>query len=219
MATASEFKNSYLESFPDWQKAALVKDPFWIQETREKALAHFAETGFPTAHDEAWKHADLDPLFKISFALKGDRHSKEAVLAELKSLGFEPEKAHLMVFVNGHYSPNLSALGDLPHAVKIRSLIESLSDGPLKRYFSHILPFENKPFVALNYAYFTDGLFLHIPKGQRLEKPLHLVYLSSNSGQPTQSHIRNLLLLEEDAQATVIEHYWGNNLNPYFTNV
>jgi Fe-S cluster assembly protein SufD len=219
MATATEFKISYLEAFSDWEKSALVKDPFWIQETREKALAHFGEIGFPTSKDEAWKHTDLDPLFKISFALKGDRQSKAAVSAELKSLGFDIEKAHLMVFVNGHFCQNLSALGELPRGVKIRSLIESLSDGPLKRQFGHILPFENRPFVALNYAYFTDGLFLHVAKGQRLEKPLHVVYLSSNSGQPTQSHVRNLLLMEEDAHASVIEHYWGNNLKPYFTNV
>lgn len=216
--TGADFKKTYLESFNDWEKAALTKDPFWIRETREAALAYFGKAGLPTSRDEAWKYTDLDPLYKISFALAGDRQPKAAVAAELKSLGFDPSKAHLAVFVNGHFSESLSALGDLPKGVKVKSLIQSLSDGPLKRHFSHILPFENRPFVALNYAYFTDGLFLHIPKGKRLEKPLHVVYLSSNSGQPTQSHVRNLILMEEGAQAQLIEHYWGNNLNPYLTN-
>ena len=72
--------------------------------------------------------------------------------------------------------------------------------------------------MALNYAYFTDGLFLHVARGKSLSKPLHVVYLSSNSGKPTQSHVRNLILMEEGSRAKVIEHYWGNNLNPYFTN-
>lgn len=215
---STEVKNKYLSAFPDWEKAALAKDPFWIRETREKALAYFEKAGFPTAKDETWKYTDLDNFYKIPFALTGEVQTKAAISAELKSLGFDLAQAQLMVFVNGHLAKNFSSFGD-SDGVKVRSLIESLSSGPLKRYFSEILPFENRPFVALNYAYFTDGLFLHAPAGKRLEKPLHVVYLSSNSGQPTQSHLRNLILMEEGSQATVVEHYWGNNLNPYLTNV
>ena len=215
---AADFKKTYLDAFNDWEKSALTKDPFWIRETREQALAYFDKTALPTTHEETWRYADLDPLFKISFALKGERHSKETVSRELASLGFDADGADWLVFVNGHYTQGLSSVEKLPKGVKAQSLIQSLSDGPLKRYFSHILPFEDRPFVALNYAYFTDGLFLHVPKGKALERPLHVIYLSSNSGQPTQSHVRNLLLMEEDSRAKVIEHYWGNNLNPYFTN-
>jgi Fe-S cluster assembly protein SufD len=215
---ATEVKNSYLATFSDWEKTALTKDPFWIQESRKEALAQFNKTGFPDSTDESWKYVSLDSFYRIAFDLTADKPSKEAVLAELKSLGFDVEKADLMVFVNGHFSKPLSRLSEPSLGIKLRSLIESLSDGPLKRYFGHILPSENRPFVALNYAYFTDGLFLHVTRGKKLPKPLHIVYLSSNSGKPTQSHIRNLILMEEDSQATVIEHYWGNNLNPYFTN-
>ena len=215
---AVDFKKTYFEAFNDWEKSALTKDPFWIRETREAALAYFEKAALPTTHEEGWRYADLEPLFKISFALQGERHSKETVSRELSSLGFDMDKADWLVFVNGHYSQALSSVEKLPRGVKAQSLIQSLSDGPLKRYFSNILPFENRPFVALNYAYFTDGLFLHVPKGQTLERPLHLIYLSSNSGQPTQSHVRNLILMEESSSARVVEHYWGNNLKPYFTN-
>jgi Fe-S cluster assembly protein SufD len=215
---ASELKDNYLAAFPDWEKTALLKDPFWLRDTREKSLGYFGEAGFPDTGDEAWKYTPLDAFYRIPFALTADRQSKDAVGAELESLGFRPGDSHVMVFVNGHYSKDLSLPGTTPSGIKMKSLIECLSDGPLKRYFSHILPFENRPFVALNYAYFTDGLFLHVPQGKNLEKPLHLVYLSSNSGKPTQSHIRNLILMEEGSRAAVIEHYWGNNLQPYFTN-
>ena len=215
---AAQVKNLYLEAFPDWEKTALAKDPFWLRETREKALATFNESGFPDSKDEYWKYTNLDPLFNMPFDLTGDRMAKAAVQAELKSLGFNTQNSHLIVFVNGHFSKDLSQLKDSREDVKPCSLIENLANGPLKRYFGHILPFENRPFAALNYAYFTDGLYLHVPKGKRLEKPVHVVYLSTNSGHPTQSHIRNLILMEEGAEASVVEHYWGNNLMPYFTN-
>jgi Fe-S cluster assembly protein SufD len=210
--------DNYLGLYPDWEKTALVKDPFWLKETREKSLASFRETGFPAREDESWKHTSLDDFYQTAFHLTQEHQVKDAVRAELESQGFDPTRAHLMVFVNGHFNPEHSSIGELPRGAKVRSLIESLADGPLKRYFSHILPFENRPFVSLNYAFFTDGVFLHLGPGVQLNKPLHLVYLSSNSGLATQSHLRNLLLLEEGSSATVIEHYWGNNLNPYFTN-
>jgi Fe-S cluster assembly protein SufD len=214
---ANEVKNAYLSAFPDWEKAALSKDPFWLRETREKALAAFGEAGFPTTKDEFWKFTDLDPFYKLPFDLTGERPAKAAVLAELKSLGFEPEKADLMVFVNGHFSKELSHAQGRGEGHP-QSLIENLANGPLKREFAHILPFENRPFAALNYAYFTDGLFLKVPQGKKLEKPIHAVYLSINTGHATQSHLRNLILMEEGSEATLVEHYWGNNLKPYFTN-
>ena len=211
-------KENYLALFPDWEKTALVKDPFWLKDTRDKALASFGESGFPTQEDESWKHTSLDEFYKVSFNLTQEGHVRDAVQAELQSQGFDTTQAHLMVFVNGYFKPEHSQVGDLPRGAKVRSLIESLADGPLKRYFQHFLPFENRPFVSLNYAFFTDGVFLHLRPGVHLNKPLHLVFLSSNSGLATQSHIRNLILMEEGSSATVIEHYWGNNLHPYFTN-
>jgi len=85
---AVQVKNLYLEAFSDWEKTALAKDPFWLRETREKALATFGEAGFPSSRDEFWKYTDLDPFFKMPFDLTGDRQPKAAVVAELKSLGF-----------------------------------------------------------------------------------------------------------------------------------
>lgn len=216
---AAELKESYVSAFPEWEKTALSKDPFWLRETRETALAHFGQAGFPTSKDEAWRHAPLEPIFNLPFELTGEKPAKAAVQEELRSLGFDTDKSHLLVFVNGHFSKELSAVKKLPEDVKVGSLIESLAYGPLKRHFGHILPFEDRPFVALNYAYFTDGLFVHVPKGQSVDLPIHAVYLSNNSGQATQSHIRNLILMEEGSRASLVEHYWGNNLKPYFNNL
>src|SRR5260370_39036643 len=126
MVDALQAKNSYLSAFSDWEKSALTQDPFWLRETREAALAQFGETGFPTTKDEFWKYTDLDSLLGHSFALTGDRQPKAAVLPELKSLGFDPEKAHLMVFVNGHFSKELSSLKSLTHGLKMQNLIECL---------------------------------------------------------------------------------------------
>ncbi len=85
---AAEVKNSYLAIFPDWEKTALTKDPFWIQETREKALALFDKSGFPDSTQESWKYSSLDSFYRIPFDLTADKPSREAAVSELKSFGF-----------------------------------------------------------------------------------------------------------------------------------
>ena len=70
----------------------------------------------------------------------------------------------------------------------------------------------------MNTVFFTDGLFLQVPQNVKIPKPIHAVYLSVNDGRKTQSHPRNLILLGEDSQVTLIEHFWGDNVGPYLTN-
>jgi Fe-S cluster assembly protein SufD len=45
-----------------------------------------------------------------------------------------------------------------------------------------------------------------------------VVHLSMNGGKTTQSHLRNLIVMEDDSQVAVLEHYWGDNLGAYWTN-
>jgi len=53
-----------------------------------------------------------------------------------------------------------------------------------------------------------------------LEKPIYICHLSWNEtrGKPTISHPRNLIVLGERAQATVIEIYMGGGDETYLTN-
>ena len=58
-----------------------------------------------------------------------------------------------------------------------------------------------------NSAFADDGAFVHVGRGAILEKPIHLLFVSRAYSVPTMIHPRNLLLFEEESQATVIEEY------------
>jgi Fe-S cluster assembly protein SufD len=72
--------------------------------------------------------------------------------------------------------------------------------------------------VALNTALMEDGVFVRIPKGAVIEKPVHLVFIATGGGDPTVSYPRNLILMEESSQARIIESYIGFDAGVYFTN-
>ena len=52
-----------------------------------------------------------------------------------------------------------------------------------------------------------DGVCLRVRKGVKLDKPLHLLFIAADAGA---SHTRNLVLLEEGAEATIFENHVGN---------
>jgi Fe-S cluster assembly protein SufD len=57
------------------------------------------------------------------------------------------------------------------------------------------------PFVARNDAQWTDGVFVHVPRGVTIEAPIVVSTAHEQAG--TALHWRLLVVLEEDAQASV----------------
>jgi len=217
--TALMTQDLYLSCFSQLQTKLPGQDAAWLKTVRLQALEHFKQTGFPTDELESWKYTNLSlNLLKESFTFEVPA-STTAVAAQLKKAGFDTDKAHLVVFVNGHFSKELSSLKVLAKGVTVQNIASALTDETVKAFVGKIALSQNRAFTALNTAFFTDGLFIQLEAGKVLDAPVHVVYVSANAGQATQSHLRNLLVLSNDSKANVIEHFWGENVSAYFTNV
>jgi Fe-S cluster assembly protein SufD len=213
-----EVQTTYHSHFPAWESLSRAKEPDFVKRNRERALAGFMESGFPDSKKEDWKNTNLDPFFRTPFEFTAPPSVHPSAAQKLKAMGFESGPSNLLVFVNGHFSAEFSSpIGKIP-GLRWGSLQSQWGAGLEEEALLPHIAFENRPFLALNEAFFTDGLYLQVAAGKSLPKPLHVVYLSSNAAKPSQSHIQNLLRLEEDAQAEVVEHYWGESRQPYFTN-
>jgi Fe-S cluster assembly protein SufD len=124
-----------------------------------------------------------------------------------------------LVCVNGYFSPELSFLEKLPRQVKAGSLRDALSRERdlVAPHLGRYATYGDHPFVALNTAFMKDGVFVWVPKGMIVEKPIHLVFLATGNDGPALSQPRNLIVLEESSEATILESYLGLEDN-YFTN-
>src|SRR4030095_2639179 len=91
---------------------------------RKDAIRRFAELGFPTTRLEEWKYTNVAPITRIPFqaaALRWDGVNDER-LAELPlAHSAFTECCSRIVFINGHYSPQLSS-SELPEGLVIGSL-------------------------------------------------------------------------------------------------
>jgi Fe-S cluster assembly protein SufD len=187
----------------------------WVTRARHAGLERFASRGFPTPHDEDWKYTSVSGIEKRSFAVV-PRGTDDVTAAEVGALGFGSASGHLLVFVNGWYSPALSSVGLLPSGVIAGSFAAALDSAPevLEPCFAD--GSDETVFGALNAAFMTDGAFLHLPGGAAIDEPVHLLFIATDASAAI--HPRNVIVAEQGARATVIEHYAGPVGGAYFTN-
>jgi Fe-S cluster assembly protein SufD len=185
---------------------------------RKNAFARFCEVGFPTTHDEDWRFTDVSAIAQTTFRLARNGSAKLSQ-RELEPY-LVPGVACQLVFVNGCFARELSSLGKLPDGVKVSSLAGEFSSnsGAIETHFGRYLDTRGDAFCALNTAFVEDGAYVHIPRGTLVEEPIYLLFVSTADDAPSMSHPRNLIVAEEDSQATFVEDYVSLDGGAVFCN-
>lgn len=205
----------------DRLEASLAKQqPAWLFPLRKAGISQFAELGYPTLHDEDWRFTNVAHAAKLPFLPATEPASASVTLADLKQFPFAEQPGSRLVFVDGHYAAALSNLTALPAGVKVASLKQALATDAalIEQHLAHYSGNEANAFAALNIAFFTDGLFVHVPKNVSVEEPVQVVYLSTAAETGAAAHVRNLVLVDAGAKFTLLESYVSLATAPYVTN-
>lgn len=210
--------DSYLDAFAELARES-AGAPAWLRDLRETAFARFSAVGFPTTRDEDWRFTNLAPLTRASFRLaRGSAHP--FTVSDLVQWRMEGAAARL-VFVDGRFEPGLSNWTGLPKGVTINGLAKEIvaQPGVVARHLGRYLDLQRDPFCALNTAFAEDGAYIHVSRGVALEQPIHLLFVTTSGATPAMTHPRNLVVVEDEGQATVIEDYvsYGSE-TPAFSN-
>ena len=183
-------------------------------------MARFEELGFPTARrgNERWKYTSVAPIARAEFGYHPRRHlnglSAETVAAAVPW----HDTWGRLVFVDGVFAPVLSSSPAAMGEVQVSSLEEAVSSDPVgvEKHLARHASFMDDGFTALNTAFVRDGAFVRIPASVKVEAPIHLIFLSTGSTDPTVSYPRVLVVAEPGSRATVIESYAGLDGGRYF---
>ncbi len=220
MAVTMSLTDPYLAEFESYAKAIGDAEPSWLHALRKSAMAAFRKSGFPTVKNEDWKHTNVAPVVRMPFRFEPQVEPPRIPGDLIEGFTFGVLKCSQLVFVNGRFAPKLSYLRWLPEGVRIRSLQETIHFDPkaVEPHLAKVAAFDTHAFAALNTAFLQDGAFVHVPKGRVVEEPIHLLYVSTSQDPAAVSYPRNLILLDDESQATVIESYVGLDKGAYFTN-
>ncbi len=183
------------------QLAAQQSSPDWMAELRASGADRWASTQWPTRKTEAWKYTPLLPL----------QNDNPARLASVDNCAwqeaFDPIAVDptRLVFINGHFRPEHSS--ELPAEVVRFSTADNSQQQLIAQHLGKVMDSNVHLFGALSDALVTDGVLIHVPRGQKLEKPVYIVNVSTPEAQPAMSSQRVLVVLEDNAEAELIEHY------------
>jgi Fe-S cluster assembly protein SufD len=207
----------YNTEFDDFS-ASRANQPAWLTALRHEGYKQFAEAGFPTTHDEDWRFTNVSAIAQTRFALADAAKVTAQDLKQFSTSAFHCR----LVFVNGRFTRDLSTIPALPKGVKITGLAEEIAATAetIEPHLGRHLNIYRDAFAALNTAFMEDGACIHIPRSTVVEEPIYLLYISVPGSSPLMDHPRNLIVVEENSQATIVEDYvsLGGEGAPAFSN-
>ena len=187
----------------------------WLKNFRDKGQEAFEKTGVPLPKTEAWKYTKPMRFFSEDFNY--NPHGIEKF--DKTSLPVLPFEAYQIIFENGV----LQSIDEtLPQEVTALPLIEALmfqKEVPVR--LGKTFDMMKHPFAALNTAYLNEGIYLEIPQGFVLDKPVVLIYHVSAEDDRMMYNLRNFIHADEASQAHIIEYFFYNGAvkSCYFTNI
>ncbi|MDO9107268.1 MAG: Fe-S cluster assembly protein SufD [Methylovulum sp.] len=199
--------NQYAAAYPELAAAMPGQGLSWLQQLRADAFTQFASHGFPSPREEDWRYTNVSALEKKAFNPVSAATTSFVDADCLKQ--YQLADAWSLVLVDGRFDARLSNIQGLPDAVQVMAMAEALQlhAGQVASYFGKAVDTAEHGFIAFNNAWFTDGVFVHIPAGQILAKPIQCLHIVTQEGSLATT--RNVLVLGDHASAQWVETFVG----------
>ena len=207
-------------AFVEHFSTARPEGPAWLTAIRERAMASFQASGFPTTKNEDWHFTNPSAIAEGAF---GPMRPPSGTLSldDLEPWLFGEASWPRLVFVNGRFVSSLSRMEGLD-GITVMSLAVANREEPslLERHLTRQADTDDpaQVFSALNTALMQEGAVVYIPRGAVAPAPVHLLFLSDGEATGGASHPRVLVVAEPQSQGTIIEQYAAAGGTRYFTN-
>ncbi len=180
-------------------------EPGWMIDARRSALGPYRLIPMPSPREETWRHSDLlqFPFADLTLeALALSRKPKRAPSAWLRPVAAGGTGGRI-VLEDGLTRETSLAEGLVQAGVVFMPISQAAHDHPelLRALMGKVVSPSDGKFAALASIIFDSGFMLHVPKGVRIDRPLHASLWSSPGGIRAE---RFLVNIEEGAEATLL---------------
>lgn len=179
-------------------------NPAFITKLQEEASELFKKKGFPGKKDEQYKYTYLEPIFNNGFRKSLTPEPVKLDISSIFRCDVPSLDTHIIILLNGFYYDKINPLKTIENDIIVGSFAAAVQQYP-ELVAEHLGKYASKTdsFVALNTMFFKDGVFLHVPKGKVLEKPIQIINVLLSDDELMVQH-RNLFILEANSQAKVV---------------
>jgi Fe-S cluster assembly protein SufD len=160
-----------------------MEDADALQKMRSKAWEHFLELGLPKRKDEVYRYVPLRKLFAEKYTLS---QATKLTSSEIETHILPECSQSVLVFVNGHFTPELSRIEALPKRMSAIHMTEAMRTygSFLNNQSARTLKEETDPFATVNGALQRDGLFVYLPPKTIVDVPLQILHMITAGNTP-----------------------------------
>lgn len=191
----------------------LLRGPVWLKRRRERARELFNTQPLPPRGLHLWRYTD-PAVFEIKREQMVDSSFRDRTddVEKLEMKHLEDGSICGLVISHGGRDITVHAGDELnKQGVVVSTLSDAIESHPqiVEKHLFTLVNEASGKFEALNSALFNDGIFVYVPRGKTLATPLHLL---REAGDPASAQFpRTLIVVEENAEITVIDEYAGGS--------
>lgn len=172
----------------------------WLDALRFQGSEQWLSASWPGRRTELWKYTPLQALQRGGFSrwARAQAHT----LADNAALSLDAVR---LVFVNGEFDADSSS--GVSDAVVRFSEANADQLAVIEKHLGEIVDTKRHLFASLSNAWVQDGVLVHVPKNTKLDLPVYVLHISTPEAEPAIANARVLLVIEDGAQAELIEHF------------
>ncbi len=183
--------------------AARLPGPEWMQARRAAAVERFDDVGMPTEAEEIWRYSRISELDLDAFAPVLDDQDRGVPPDAVPAIETVGERSGLVVTRNGRVAHvELAPTAGAGAGVEIGDVFDA-DDGD--GLLGSVAPSSTDAFTELSTAFAPGGALVRVPAGVIVRDPIVVVHWVDADGGAV--FPRTVVVLGEDAEATVIERY------------
>ncbi len=223
MSKALEFMEDVFRAASDYRSQVAV-----VAKRQESAAKLLSQSQFPTNKDEDWKYYDFSDIVKNdpdgSFLrspprVQNDSDNFDAIKQTIATHVFPETVNHLLVTLNGKFSPELSTLKSIKGLYILDfndpKQINSAAEKILSRYFASNIEKESNVFKIINTCLMQNGFLLYVEDGVTVETPLQILHISN---QNSFNQMRSMIYLGKNSQLKICVADAGLEGKAYLSN-
>jgi Fe-S cluster assembly protein SufD len=202
-AVAVEAGAAYDEAALEERAAA---GPAWLREWRRAAWHTYRDLPLPTTQLEEWRYTDPSRLKWDAVAL-APLNGAAPVPADVASWLAGRAAAGRVLQAGTRLVSIELADSERARGVVVADLEEAAErlGGTVRQHFGRAVPAEAGKFAALNGAFWSGGIFIHVPRGVRIDEPIRIVRYLPEAGMAY--FPRTLIVAEEGSHVGVVEEF------------
>jgi len=180
--------------------------PEWFSKDQNEAWELFQSLPQPKRNDEPWRFANLKSIDLSDFHVSVPVQDGASLITRSSA---HTNLAAKLIFANEVLIHNDQA--GLPAGVLLLPLEEAAKNHEKlfrKSFMTSDVRLGSKKFAALHQAHLRSGAFVYVPKGVVVERPIEIWHWVEGENATIFPH--TLVVLEEGASATVIDHFMSS---------